>query len=186
MRNHKCLSEAARGPEKHYCLHTLQLQWAKWELYFGASAYLEDRYSVFPSTLSRAFASKHREQQELQCFITGTWLRYLEMLQPFRSMPQVSEAPAQLQTASVNCPVHKASTEVASTEDHVLHTKQERDCMEKDGEPWELTKDCGTSPGSKAPVSTMVSIPIYLLWRLYSGALSYLQGRCGMYPDMLP
>lgn len=151
-----------------------------------ALAYLEDHYSAFTSTFPRAFASKHREQQEQQCFITSTWLPYLELLQPFKSMPQVPQAPAQLQTASLNYPVHRASTEVASTQDHVLHIKQDRDCMEKDGELWELTRDCRTSPGSKAPVSTIVSIPIHLHWRLYSGALSYLQGRCGMYPDMLP
>lgn len=70
--------------------------------------------------------------------------------------------------------------------DHLWYNKQERDNIEKAGEPWELSGNCWNSLGSEALLSTIVYVPLHLHRQgLSSGAMSYLKNHCNMFLDII-
>lgn len=114
---------------------------------------------------------------------TGAWPSYWEILQGSKPMPQGGKHLLSSNWFPKNYPEHKAYVEVASTQDHFLYNKQERDCIKKAEKSWELSGHCRSSMGLERPVSTNVYITLYLQ---RVDALAYLQGHCSVFPDTLP
>lgn len=62
-------------------------------------------------------------------------------------VPRAPEEPAPLHAASRSQPAHEACTEAAATQDHVLYSEPQGDCMGKTGETWDPSRNCTNSPG---------------------------------------
>lgn len=71
-----------------------------------------------------------------------------------------------------NYPKYKAHIEVAFIRDHFLYNKQERDWIEKSGEPHKLSREYENSLRPEGPVNTIFYDPFYL-HRLEGGYIQY-------------
>lgn len=122
----------------------------------------------FTTTLPGAFAS----QLMKQAGATEHHHMHLASLPraapPGRLVPQVLQVPARLQTASPRYLACRAYIEVSSIWDYFQYNEQERDDIEKSGEPPELSRDCGNSLGSEWPVSAIIHVvgtgSIQVIW----------------------
>lgn len=127
-----------------------------------------DRTSVFPATLPAAFGLQTKEASRYN-----------------RTLPHTTGLPARSPSSLASqCPGHykhlPSSMQLAKTTWYkkpvltsFLHKttsciKNERDCIEKVGEPQLLLGDCGNSPRSEMLVSTIVYAP--LLHRVSEGS----------------
>lgn len=172
---------------EHHCLHFLPLPlggssipvlWPTCNITIASSQV----YYTEP------FISEQREQ-------AGTGHHHMHLASLLGAAPvwqtsargTISTCPAP--TGFPKLPGTKAYTEFTSTQNYFLQNKQDRDCIEKAGETWELSRDCENSLGLEVSVSAIVHcppLPPQSRQGLYPGTLTYLQGCNNVFSDTLP